>query len=94
MSQPIEPGFMVFLADGQAAIGAVRELKGTEQLVVNVENGGDFIIAAGAVRDVHEDKVIVDVARLPLLMQEALQHLHDAEFRAYRAADPEQGMPE
>lgn len=94
MPQTIKPGFMVFLADGQAAAGAVREVKDSGHLVVNVENGGDFVITADAVRDVHDDKVILDLARLPPPMQDALRHLHDAEFQVYRAADPAQGTPE
>lgn len=94
MPQIIEPGFMVFLADGHAAAGAVREIQDAEHLVVNVENGGDFVIAVDAVSDVHDDKVILDLARLPPAMQEALRHLHEAEFPAYRAADPAQGTPD
>lgn len=94
MPQTIEPGFMVFLADGDAAAGAVREVKDAGHIVVNVENAGDFVVAADAVRDVHDDKVILDLDRLPPPMQEALQHLHDAEYPVYRAADPEQGTPE
>lgn len=94
MHQTIQPGFMVFLADGQDAAGAVREVKGGTQLIVNIENGGDFIVAFDAVRAVHDDKVILDHDRLPAPMQEALRHLHEAEYPAYRAADPAQGTPE
>ena len=94
MPQAIEPGFMVFLADGHDPAGAVRAIEDGQHLVVNVENGGDFTIMADAVRDVHDDKVILDYARLPRPMQEALRHLHDAEYRAYRAADPDQGTPD
>ena len=94
MPQAIEPGFMVFLAEGRTAAGAVRDVKGAAHLLVNVENGGDFVVAVDAVRDVHDDKVILDYDRLPAEMQEALRHLHEAEYRAYRAADPRQGTPE
>lgn len=94
MAQAIEPGFMVFLADGHDPAGAVRELKDAGHVVINIENGGDFTVDATAVRDVHEGKVILDYARLPERMQEALRHLHDAEYRAYRAADPAQGTPD
>ena len=93
MPQAIEPGFMVFLADGHDSAGAVREVTDAQHVVINVENGGDFSVSAEAVRDVHDDKVILDYARLPPQMQEALCHLHDAEFAEYRAADPEQGTP-
>lgn len=94
MPQAIEPGFMVFLADGHDPAGAVRALQDTGHVVINIENGGDFTVDATAVRDVHEGKVILDYARLPERMQEALRHLHDAEYRAYRAADPAQGIPD
>ena len=94
MPQAIDPGFMVFLADGHDAAGAVRELKDAQHVVVNIENGGDFLVTADAVRDVHDGKVILDYARLPQRMQEALRHLHDAEYTEYRAADPEQGTPD
>lgn len=94
MPKNIEPGFMIFLADGQSAAGAVREVKDSGGLVVNVENGGDFDIAADAVSDVHEGKVILHLDRLPDSMQEALRHLHDAEYPIYRADDPAQGTPE
>lgn len=94
MYQTIQPDFMVFLADGNDPAGAVREVKDAGHLVVNVENGGDFVITADAVRDVHEGKVILDFARLPPPMQEALRHLHEAEFPVYRAADSAQGTPD
>lgn len=94
MPQAIEPGFMVFLAEGQTAAGAVRDLKGAAHLVVNVENGGDFVIAADAVRAVHDGKVILDYDRLPADMRDALRHLHDAEYPQYLAADPAQGTPD
>ena len=46
-----------------------------------------------AVRDVHDDKVILDFAQLSGPMREALHHLHDAEFDEYAAADPDDGTP-
>lgn len=91
MSQSIQPGFMVFLAEGHDAAGAVRDVTDAGHVVVNVENGGDFVVASGAIRDVHDGKVILDVDQLPTPMREALRHLHDAESPAYRAADPAQG---
>jgi hypothetical protein len=94
MPQAVEPGFMVFLAEGRDPAGAVRGLKDAGHLVVNVENGGDFVVAADAVRDVHDGKVILDFERLAAPMQEALRHLHDAEYDVYRAEDPAQGTPD
>lgn len=94
MPQAIEPGFMVFLAEGRDPAGAVREVKDGQHAVINIENGGDFTVTADAVRDIHDGKVILDYARLPQAMQEALRHLHEAEYPEYRAADPEQGTPD
>ena len=94
MPQPIEPGFMVFLGEGRDPAGAVREVRDAGHVVINIENGGDFTVAADAVRDIHDDKVILDYARLPEPMREALRHLHDAEYAEYRAADPAQGTPD
>jgi hypothetical protein len=95
MQEPIEPGFMVFVADGELGVGAVREVHADRrELVVNIENGGDFTLPATAIRDVHEGKVILDVERLPAAMRQALQHPHDAEDPNYEAPDWQDGEPE
>jgi hypothetical protein len=94
MQEPIEPGFMVFVADGELGVGAVREVHAeNRELVVNVENGGDFTLPAEAIRDVHEGKVILDLDHLPPAMRKALRHPHDAEYpdSVYAATDPRDG---
>ena len=93
MPQSIEPGAMVFLADGKDPAGAVRGLDGPRHLVVNIENGGDFSVSADAIRDVHEGKVILDVDHLPQAVRQALRHPHDAEYpdSVYAATDPKEG---
>ena len=94
MQEPIEPGFMVFVADGELGVGAVREVHAdSQELVVNVENGGDFTLSAAAIRDVHEGKVILDLDHLPQGMRQALKHPHDAEYpdSVYAASDPTEG---
>ncbi|HEV2622529.1 MAG TPA: hypothetical protein VGU65_10640 [Frateuria sp.] len=86
MQEPIEPGYMVFVADGDVGVGAVREVHAdSRELVVNIENGGDFTLPAEAIRDVHEGKVILDMEHLPQAMREALKHPHDAEDPDYEA---------
>lgn len=61
--QQIEIGQMVFLRDGEVGVGAVREVrKDGAELVINIENGGDFVLPASVVRDVHSGKVMLDVA--------------------------------
>lgn len=92
MQEPIEPGYMVFVADGEVGVGAVREVHAdNRELVVNIENGGDFTLPAKAVRDVHEGKVILDLEHLPTALRKALKHPHDAEDPDYGAADPREG---
>ena len=94
MHEPIEPGYMVFVADGQVGVGAGREVHAdSREVVVNIENGGDVTLPAEAVRDVHEGKVILDMDHLPKALRQALKHPHDAEDPDYKAADPQEGTP-
>lgn len=94
MQEPIEPGYMVFVADGVLGVGAVREVHAdSREVVVNIENGGDFTLPAAAIRDVHEGKVILDIEHLPDEVRQALKHPHDAEYpdSVYAATDPDEG---
>ena len=93
MQQQIEPGFRVFLGEGMDGAGAVRSVTESGDVVVNIENAGDFTLPMAAVRDVHDDKVILDFEQLSVPMREALHHLHDAEYDEYAAADPDEGTP-
>jgi hypothetical protein len=94
MQQPIEVGFRVFVGEGKDGAGAVRALKPDQQaVVVNIENGGDFTLPMSAIRDVHDDKVILELSDLPEEMCRAFDHLHDAEYQEYAAADPHEGTP-
>ncbi len=74
----IEAGNMVFLAEGQEGIGAVRGLS-NDHLVIYVENAGEFRIARTAVRRVHDRKVILDPAKLDRALLNAVGHAHDRE---------------
>ncbi len=77
----IEEGFEVFAHDGEVAFGAVREVapRGRPELVVYVENAGDFTVPFDAVVDVHMGKVIVNSAKLDPRLKQAIGHAHDAE---------------
>lgn len=86
----IEEGFMVFTADGELGVAAVREVRSGE-LVINIQNAGDFVVPIGAVRDVHSQKVVLDVDRLEPRVREALKHVHEREDPYYEATDPEDG---
>jgi hypothetical protein len=46
-----------------------------------VENGADHCIPIDAILDVHDEKVIVDLARLPTSLKATISHAHDAETR-------------
>lgn len=76
----IEVGYQVFVEDGGEEVGAVRDLcGGRPEIVVYVENAGDFTVPVAAIKAVHSQKVIVDPRRLHPDMQAAIGHAHDAE---------------
>jgi len=78
MSDNIEKGFMVFIADGQDGIGAVREVDSTS-IVVYVENAGEFVIPRSAIKDVHFQKVVLHPDRLDKRLLAAIGREHDSE---------------
>ncbi len=77
----IEIGFQVFTRDGGEEIGAVRQVVPNDrpEIVVYIENTGDFIIPLSAVTAVHSQKVIVDVDKLDERARVAINRAHDAE---------------
>jgi hypothetical protein len=81
MREQIQEGFEVFLADGQHAFGAVRQVAphGRAELVIYVENAGDFIVPLTAVAAVHAQKVILAADKLDAKLKRAIGHAHDAE---------------
>jgi hypothetical protein len=74
---PIQEGYEVFLSDHDKPFGAVRVA--SPQLIVYVENAGEFTVPIEAVSAVHAQKVIVDRARLDRKLRQAIAHAHDAE---------------
>jgi hypothetical protein len=81
MQEAIEIGYQVFLVDGGEEFGAVREIapQGREELVIYVENAGDFAVPITAVESVHSQKVILNYNKLEPRLQQAIRHAHDAE---------------
>jgi hypothetical protein len=81
MQEAIEIGYQVFLVDGGEAFGAVHEVapQGSEELVIYVENAGDFVVPITAVEAVHSQKVILNYNKLGPRLQQAIRHAHDAE---------------
>ena len=80
--EKIRQGFDVFVHDAGKSFGAVREV-GRGRMVVYVENAGDFTIPLSAVKDVHDEKVILDRARLDADLREAIGHAHEDEHTPY-----------
>jgi tRNA G37 N-methylase TrmD len=81
MREAIEVGYQTFLSDGEVAFGAVRQVEphGRAELVIYVENAGDFIVPLNAVEAVHAQKVILSCGKLDRDLRVAIGHAHDAE---------------
>jgi hypothetical protein len=77
----IEIGYQVFTSDGGEEFGAVRQVVpgGRPEIVVYIENTGDFVIPLAAITAVHSQKVIVNVGQLDERVRVAIGHAHDAE---------------
>ena len=78
MTETIREGFDVFVHDGEKAVGAVRQVHKTE-IVVYIENAGDFTVPVSAVKEVHDEKVVLDRAKLADDLKKAIGHAHQSE---------------
>jgi hypothetical protein len=78
MAEPIRKDLPVFLHDGEVAIGAVRGMSGND-LIIYIENAGDFTLPRSVVQDVHEHKVILDGGKLDAKVRSAINRAHAAE---------------
>jgi hypothetical protein len=82
MSQhlPIEIGYQVYLKDGAAEVGAVRDVSAhRKDLLIYIENSGDFAVPFEAISSVHFQKVILNPAKLSPELLKAIRKAHDAE---------------
>jgi hypothetical protein len=79
--EAIREGFEVFAAETAKPFGAVRQVSphGRHELVIYVENAGEYTVPLDAVAAVHGQKVVVNVARLDKRLRAAIGHAHDAE---------------
>ncbi|HUO97839.1 MAG TPA: hypothetical protein VMU01_04190 [Rhizomicrobium sp.] len=75
---PIREEFDVFVHDGDVKVGAIRRVTPRE-IVVYVENAGDFTVPRSAVREVDDEKVVLDCGKLDMNLRRAIGHAHDAE---------------
>ncbi len=76
--EPVREGYAVFVHDGEKAFGAVRQVLGNE-IVIYVENAGDFEVKLGAIKAVHDEKVVLDAGRLEPRLREAIRRAHAGE---------------
>ena len=81
MQEAIEIGYQTFVSDGGEEFGAVREVSpnGRPELVIHVENAGEFVVPLSAVEALHSQKVILNCAKLERRLRRAIGHAHDAE---------------
>ncbi len=81
MQESIEVGYQTFVSDGGEEFGAVRQVAphGRPELVIYVENAGDFVVPLDAVEAVHAQKVILNCRKLDRRLREAIGHAHEAE---------------
>ena len=78
MWEKVKDGFDVFLTEGGHAFGAVRQVRKSE-LVVYVENAGDFEVPFAAVKDAGDGKVVLDEEQLPPKLRDAIANAHRRE---------------
>ncbi|MGH9646130.1 MAG: hypothetical protein ACRD4E_04865 [Bryobacteraceae bacterium] len=81
MQKKIEIGYQTFISDGGEEFGAVRQVApdGRPELVIYVENAGEFTVSLDAVESVHFEKVVLNCTKLDRRLRHAIGHAHDAE---------------
>jgi hypothetical protein len=75
---PIREGFDVAVHDGEKAFGAVRHVS-KDEITVYVEAAGDFRIPLSAVKDVEDERVVLDRGKLDKELLRAIGHAHEGE---------------
>jgi hypothetical protein len=78
MIERVRVGDMVFVAEGQEGIGAVRAIHGGH-FTLYVENAGEFDIPRHAILRVHDQKVMLDPKALNGPLLEAVRKAHNSE---------------
>ena len=75
---PIREDYAVFVHDGDKQVGAVRHVSHND-IRVYVENAGDFTVPLSAVKEVTDDKVVLDCGKLDANLRKAIGHAHSGE---------------
>jgi hypothetical protein len=73
----IEAGDDVFVDDAENIVGHVRRA-GAREIVVFVEDKGDFTLPRDVVASAASNRVVVRCAMLPVKMRAVIGHLHGA----------------
>lgn len=71
-------GDQVFIDGNDEEIGAVRQVL-PDQVVVYVENAGDFVVRGPHVKAAHDGKLVLDPLRAEPALLEAASHAHARE---------------
>ena len=74
----VQEGFDVFLNDGAHSFGAVRQVR-KHELVVYIENAGDYAVPFEAIKDAEAGKVILDSGKLDPKLRAAIRRAHSGE---------------
>lgn len=75
MWERIKEGFDVFLTEGGKSFGAVRQVRKSE-LVIYVEDAGDFEVPFEAVKDAGAGKLVLDEKHLSPKLRQAIASAH------------------
>jgi len=75
---PIREDYAVFVHDGDKQFGAVRHVS-PHEIRIYVENAGDFAVPISAVKEVEDDRVVLDCGKLDAKLRTAIGHAHSGE---------------
>lgn len=74
----VSVGDQVFLDGNDEEIGAVRQVL-SDQVIVYVENAGDFIVRGPHVKTAHAGKLVLDPKHVEPALLEAARAAHERE---------------
>jgi len=77
----IEPGSQVYLKEGGDSFGGIRDVRrsGRGEIVIYVENAGEFVVSADTIQSAHDGKVVLDPSKIEPSLARAIEHAHDRE---------------
>jgi hypothetical protein len=77
----IDIGYQLFIDSMAEEVGAIRDVapEGRPELLIYVENAGEFRVPLTAVKSVLEEKVVLAADRLPAELRQSIERAHQAE---------------